>query len=199
MSRPQFRCPASMLPHARKVLAGEYEVPGAPAPAHVLDIGANVGAFSVWAARTWPHAVIHAYEPHPDNVALLVANAAHALVTPAAVFAQGRLVLHEGLSNCGEHSLWRGAEQSDRTREVDGVSPSFLPPAQFVKLDTEGAELAILCGYRHLAGVQAIALETHGARDARAIRAVLEFDGLTLVSEEKWRADRSVQKWLRQS
>lgn len=40
---------------------------------HVLDIGANVGAFSVLAARMGAKSV-HAYEPHPANAAALRLN-----------------------------------------------------------------------------------------------------------------------------
>lgn len=201
MTRAQFRCPASMQPHARKVLAGEYDVPGFNHQVPVIfDIGANVGAFSVWALQRWPGARITGWEPHPENVTLYRANLGqHAHVVEAAVFADGTLQLWEGQHNCGEHSLWCGPEQGATRIEVEGHSPSQLGPCDFLKLDTEGAELAILAGYRHLATVQAVALETHSRRDAKVIRCLLEHEGLTLVSEDEWRADRSVQKWLREA
>lgn len=39
----------------------------------VVDIGANVGAFTVWAARAGA-AMVHAYEPHPDIYPALMHN-----------------------------------------------------------------------------------------------------------------------------
>jgi hypothetical protein len=41
--------------------------------ATVVDVGANVGAFSVLIAKLGAK-IVHAYEPHPDNMAALVAN-----------------------------------------------------------------------------------------------------------------------------
>jgi hypothetical protein len=58
--------------HAADVLAGSYDIPFNPEkPPVILDIGANIGAFTSWAAKRWPGCVIHAYEPHPGNYAML--------------------------------------------------------------------------------------------------------------------------------
>jgi len=43
-------------------------------PRTVLDIGANVGLFSLWAAHNFPGATIHAYEPNPKVHPHLSAN-----------------------------------------------------------------------------------------------------------------------------
>jgi FkbM family methyltransferase len=40
----------------------------------ILDIGANIGFFSVAARARYPHATIHAYEPNPRAVSYLRAN-----------------------------------------------------------------------------------------------------------------------------
>ena len=37
-----------------------------PAPDVVLDLGANIGAASVYFAQAWPKARIYAVEPHPE-------------------------------------------------------------------------------------------------------------------------------------
>jgi len=66
-----------MRPHAEKVLAGEYAAPvDFQNPPRVLDIGANVGAFTLWANQTWPGAAVIGYEPHPDNAAAWRENCA---------------------------------------------------------------------------------------------------------------------------
>lgn len=190
-----------MVPHCRKVLAGEYLVPGMREPKTILDIGANIGAFSVWALSKWPDARVVAYEPWPSNAEMFRGNLGDrtAVLVEAAVFADGQLEMYPGANNCGECSLWRGSEQSSIERRVAGVSPTHLDACDFLKVDTEGAELAILSGYRHLATVQAVALETHSERDAWVIRQLLAHEGLTRVTEDVWRPDRSVQRWLRKA
>jgi FkbM family methyltransferase len=43
-------------------------------PATVIDVGANVGQFTVTARKSWPAAVIHAFEPHPACYRRLARN-----------------------------------------------------------------------------------------------------------------------------
>src|SRR5947207_3356176 len=68
--------PEEMAGAVAEVLAGEYESGHFGEGLTVVDLGANVGAFSVWASRRWPGSTIHAYEPHPDTFAMLVRNVA---------------------------------------------------------------------------------------------------------------------------
>ncbi len=42
----------------------------------VLDIGANIGVFSLYAASTWPNAAVHAFEPAADSASVLTHNVA---------------------------------------------------------------------------------------------------------------------------
>lgn len=55
----------------------------------VVDIGANVGAFTIWAAKAGARSV-HAYEPDPDNRARLETNLRlnHPLPCPVFVYAE---------------------------------------------------------------------------------------------------------------
>src|SRR6185436_1504795 len=43
----------------------------------VLDIGANVGVTALYFARLFPNAAIYAFEPAPDNFAILQKNVAN--------------------------------------------------------------------------------------------------------------------------
>jgi FkbM family methyltransferase len=63
-----------MLPYLTWVLEGEYESGYVGEGLRVLDIGANAGAFSIWAAHRWPGSTIDAYEPSPSTFALLQEN-----------------------------------------------------------------------------------------------------------------------------
>jgi predicted RNA methylase len=58
-----------------EVLAGEYESGYDGAGLHVVDIGANVGAFSVWAAHRWPGSTVDAIEANPATFRVLESNA----------------------------------------------------------------------------------------------------------------------------
>lgn len=144
-----LNCPPNMLSHVRKVLAGEYDVPYQADKPVILDIGANIGGFAIWAMRRWPGCRVHCYEPLPDNFALLKSNLGH--VAGGAVtlnnFAIGNpdlTQLHVGLNNCGEASFYDLGEQSTTSVEVETKAPNVLPKAQIVKIDTEGSEIDIL-------------------------------------------------------
>lgn len=55
--------------HQGAELAGCYDVPvfeKEVRPPVVLDIGADVGAFAIWACKRWPGAHIHSYEERPN-------------------------------------------------------------------------------------------------------------------------------------
>ena len=47
-----------------------------PSPV-ILDIGANIGAFALWAIGRWPGCRLHCYEPLPANFDMLRQNLAH--------------------------------------------------------------------------------------------------------------------------
>jgi len=40
----------------------------------VVDVGALIGSFTLWALERWPKAIIHTYEPDPDNYSFLLKN-----------------------------------------------------------------------------------------------------------------------------
>jgi hypothetical protein len=63
----EMRCPAEMACHLAQVLDGEYESKYVGKRLRVLDIGANAGAFSIWAAHHWPGSTIDAYEANPGT------------------------------------------------------------------------------------------------------------------------------------
>jgi predicted RNA methylase len=97
-------CPDSMRPHVQKVLNGEYAVPVAfRTPPRILDIGANVGAFTLWASAVWPGGHVTAFEPHPDNAAAwrencsqLVALGQASLIEAAVTDTNGETDLFDG-------------------------------------------------------------------------------------------------------
>lgn len=132
-------------------------------PLRILDLGANVGLFGVFAAGRWPQAQVLAVEPDPDNLAVLrrcVALSGRGdawQVVPAAAAAHDGTVAFEG----GGQSLSRIAPDAagsvpaiDALARLDGVD--------LLKMDIEGGEWAILDDPRFVAAAPAVTvLEYH--------------------------------------
>ncbi len=172
------------------VLSGSYDIPGLEfsAPARILDIGGHVGSFSVWAAHRWPGAQITTYEPHPVSAAFCRLNTdGFSTVVECAVVGSGRpetLLLHEGIRNTGQRSIHMLGEQRSEGLMVKTLRARDLPPADILKIDTEGCEIEILAEYQHMPGVQAIMVEWHGLPDYHALLKLLPSMGFRLVRDD---------------
>ena len=184
------------------VLAGSYDVPGLefPAPPRILDLGAHVGSFSVWAASRWPGAKILAFEPHPDNASYCRQNTEHlgVEVRQAAVVGRDKpaqMVLHDGMNNTGQRSVYQLGEQKGGGVTVPTVPAHSLPEADILKADTEGCEMEILREYPHLSGVKVVMLEWHRQEDYKELLRWLPELGFDLVRDDargQWVADRNL-------
>lgn len=190
-----FECPPNVDGDVRMICGGgEYEVPlEFVKPPRVLDIGANVGAFALWASRKWPGCTIDAYEPNPEAFAFLTKNVAtfdlrvraHALgVRDFAGRALLRRGIHGGKTNlcCASFHDTGTGNQADDGVEVDCVDAAELPGCEVLKIDTEGSELEIL--RRYLPMIQSaptvVLLEAHSRSDRVMLEALLDERGLEL-------------------
>jgi FkbM family methyltransferase len=133
----------------------------------ILDVGANVGFFSIAARARYPHAQIHAYEPNPRVLSFLKSNTAEIGISvfPEAVGASaGRVsILDNGDSN-----------QATTQAASDGAIPQVsLETAierlggtvDLLKLDCEGAEWEMFGVTRPWDHVRNIRMEYHLVRD----------------------------------
>jgi FkbM family methyltransferase len=144
-------------------------------PRRVLDLGANIGLFGLFAAGRWPQAQITAFEPDPANACLhertIEANALRGrwwLTRAAAATAAGHAEFVSGgvalshLAATGEHH--GAAEESGHARievELRDVLP-LLAETDLLKMDIEGGEWAILGDPRFRdAPPRAVVLEYH--------------------------------------
>jgi FkbM family methyltransferase len=147
----------------------------------VVDVGANVGAFSIFAAR-WADRVF-AFEPEPSNFACLRRNielnnrrsitALNMAVTNTTGVQQFRVAKEQ---HSGSHSFF--LEDYDEIMDVETVCLADLMERErletidFLKLDCEGMEIDIINGLSV-------------AMSRRIRRIALEFHEMTAVSEEE--------------
>ena len=162
---------------AYKTLAGGYDIPflkfeGVP---RVIDIGANAGAFCMWAKQKWPGCPIRAFEPQPEMWPYFYANTDGqvALVqkavwpeSPVELFTKKKNGLLTGPVKYGYHD--------GESIKVEAVHPNTLPECEILKVDTEGGEIPILKHYRYKPSV--ILVEAHCETDRQKIEKMLNTD-----------------------
>jgi FkbM family methyltransferase len=144
---------------AHQVAGGEYSYRDlTPAPGDiVIDIGANIGVYALWAARKG--ATVTAYEPAPTTFRHLVANTRkRPSVTPVSAAVVGavpptgkvRLYLHDQWSTRNTllgHEIGSG---EPLVSFVDvpaiGIDAVLDAGCDVLKIDCEGAEYELLTG-----------------------------------------------------
>ena len=198
--------PDAMVSVVEDVFNGEYESWFFGKNLTILDIGANIGSFTLWANLRWPNSRIHAYEPHPDTFKMLVNNVGdlpNVECHKVAVFpgnsdkdlfwsqyagdGESRLVSHaiKAFENLEQGSIF----------EVKILHPQQLPSCDVLKIDTEGCELEILQNI-NLKNVSLILLEYESDEAKDSIKRLLSqdfsiqyedsFDWDELLLNESW-------------
>jgi FkbM family methyltransferase len=145
----------------------------------VLDIGANIGTFSVYAAAVCGASRVLSLEPFPDNYRMLCKNVEQnglrnvTCVNEAAAGNRGRRTMGLHLVDCGSHSLVTGSFEHTIEVECCTLGDIFerfsLAKIDYLKMDCEGAEYEILenAGSR-LQQIRRISMETHTTVDRKA-------------------------------
>lgn len=190
--------PGPMRQDVSEVLAGEYEAGLSGHGLTVLDIGANVGAFSIWADMRWPGSQIHAYEPEPGTFAMLQANTR----TRPNIQIHNQAVSSLDATHAGFSAQYSGdgeatlvtyfddtfsADFLTRKVEVELIHPRLLPQADVVKVDVEGAEADVLVNM-DLARTTLVVLEFQNDRNRERIKAALAND-FALAKEDAFEWD----------
>lgn len=142
-----LKCSESIHPYLQKIFDGEYDIPLDGGPYTILDCGANVGAFALWASIRWPGSQIFSYEPHPVTFKTLRENLAghsNVVTVERGLGNPGMRILWNGTSNEGEATLYPNGVSNGTGQHVEIISPLATPEADILKIDCEGAELEIL-------------------------------------------------------
>lgn len=161
----------------------EYALPKGftpPSETTVVDIGANVGAFALYADHWSPHCVIHCFEPNPQVLPLLTQNKREAKGTihvhPFALSdEEGELTLWQHPRNTGETSLARRSDGSTRVQipvrnALDALTEVGVDHIDVLKIDTEGSEVPIVQALAPLLPRTSIVmLEYHSEADRRTL------------------------------
>lgn len=170
------------------------------APEVVFDLGANIGAFSVWAARRWNPGKIIAVEMETDNFNLLQENirlnGLENKVIPLNVCVwdeNGHVGIKKHPINHGMHQVSPDAKE--------GVVPAYTMERLFdllkvskvdiLKMDIEGTEERILLEKNEALfadGVGILLAELHPTRGVRVERIVeiLERIGFEVTIRKQW-------------
>jgi FkbM family methyltransferase len=171
-----------------------------------VDVGANVGYFSVLAASVvGAQGAVFAFEPDPDNYRLLQANVAlndqdHCITAIEAALsdATGEGQLFLSADNLDDHQVYAGDEQRNSVHIalLDGGQSlaGRLQRIDLLKVDTQGSEYQVMTGLVPLLTKLAqppriiIELTPHSLRRAGASgRALIEL--LATLGQPMWIID----------
>lgn len=180
-------------------------------PDLVLDLGANIGLFTLLAAKQWPNASFVCVEPHPttfsflcDNLAL---NGVNVMKLQCALDSEVGVKFMENDGAVFQRLSNRSTETRVMTLRLDALLPDNPNLKLLIKMDIEGAEVAVLDHLRaRLPDQSFVFLELHkGDESLRWIHDWAAKNGFQF-SEVRRREDaidgyleRSVAKFQRES
>jgi FkbM family methyltransferase len=160
-------------------------------------VGANIGNYTLSLLETYPGAEIHAFEPHPGNFSTLKSNISPSnakLYNLAVGETKGKLTLYDradrenGSSHASLHEAVISEIHKQDILEVavsvetldDFCERENLSEIDFIKIDTEGNELAVLHGAKKLI-------------ESKKIRCIhFEFNEMNIVSRAFFRDFRKM-------
>jgi FkbM family methyltransferase len=168
----------------------EYDLP--PQCKSIVDLGANIGAFTLWASRRFPDAKIVSVEPFPSTFERLAKtideNALGNRVKAQNIAVNGADGVVKFDATVGRRSYCRSmVEDAGRTESIEVPCLSLsslldhhgLPEIDCLKMDVEGGEYAILRGAspETLRRIRVITMEFHDAAKSPELWQKLEQSG----------------------
>lgn len=125
----------------------------------LIDVGANIGYYSVLAGLKARQGHVYSFEPEPRNFALLQKNIRLNQLKNVSVHAaalsnkpgEGEIFLNP--DNWGDHQIYASQTRREccKIQLLTGDSVlASLPTFNVLKVDTQGAEFQVLCGLKQL-------------------------------------------------
>lgn len=165
------------------LLDDEYGLSDLKTPSVIVDIGVNMGIFSLAAWSRYPNAKIYGYEPAPEAFAM----ATHNLKVTGVTLFNEAVGLTSGMCAISESPQSRLAKAIVTDSGTIPVS-SFEDVLKVVggridllKLDCEGAEWDILNDRESMRSVQSVRMEYHLDAD----RTLADFEALILEGDHR--------------
>ena len=154
-------------------------------PGLIIDAGANVGMFTVYALTNWPTARIFAIEPGPDTFKLLERNQKKnptlgwQVLSYAFWKEDGSIFFEANGLSMAAHVSEQAKGVEVRAIRLDHFIDKFLQPGErisILKMDIEGAEEAVLVASQDVLNrVDAMIIEVHpGMCNETVVRNILE-------------------------
>ena len=139
-------------------------------PNTILDIGANIGCFSMLCYEKWNQSHITCIEPIPFNIAQLRKNVGNytQIISAAVREKSGVDEIYIG-DNFVTSSFFQMGRQTQNKLLVECIAANDLPSFELVKIDTEGCEVEIIKNL-NLSNTKIITLEYHSKTDFKFIK-----------------------------
>lgn len=158
----------------------------------ILDVGANIGVFSLAAAKRFPEAAIYAFEPNPDAYSRLVRNldlngAGNATPVNHAVYSMSGTVGFSAEGSTSSGFIADGGTLTVQTLTLDDFCPrNGISGVSLLKIDVEGAEVEVLRGaLKTLRITDRLVAECHSSALADLVEGLLFAHGFRKVSERR--------------
>lgn len=152
-----------------------------PNDAIIVDIGANIGVYSIWASTKGKNNKIYAFEPMKDNFELMQENLAlnncNNVISFNYAVASKKEKRKLYLNDAVEHSLF-SREDDQEFVEIETVAltniinENSLDQIDLLKMDCEGAEYEIFYNTpeSYFEKIKVIRMEFHGTKEGEKLR-----------------------------
>jgi len=164
-------------------------------PSTILDIGANIGCFSMLCYEKWNQSRITCIEPIPFNIVQLRKNVGnYAEIISAAVREKSGVdEIYIG-DNFVTSSFFQIGRQTQNKLLVECIAANDLPSFELVKIDTEGCEVEIIKNL-NLSNTKIITLEYHSKTDFEIIKKFLS--SFVCISHQDKEKNISIATFIR--
>jgi len=162
----------------------------------VIDIGAQIGVFSIYAGKLASEGNVFCYEPFDENFEILEKNISLNGLDNVKVFNLGvagvggkrDLVISD--ENTGGHGFYESEGEKIKVDVIslkDVFEKNKIEKCDFLKMDCEGAEYEILMKtpQKYLDKIKSITMEYHPNGDIRKLKKFLEDAGFDVIVKGK--------------